>query len=101
MSDWYSTEAPENLLIYNVLTQQVSGAPADQDSAADWHESLALSFDVLADVEGEWQFYWGGSMGTSQHSYTVVDSTGRVFWRVDNGQQAPLEDIIAAAESVE
>ena len=81
-----------------MLTQQNSGAPADEATAADWHEGLGLSFDVLADAEGEWQFYWGGAMGTSQHSYTVVDSDGLIHWRVDDGRSAPLEDIIAAAE---
>lgn len=89
------------MVVFNVLTQQNDGSPAEQENAANWHDGLELSFDVLADYEGAWQFYWGGAYGTSQHSYTVIDSSGKIAWRVDTGQQAALDDIIAAAEAAE
>lgn len=101
LNDWYTDGAPDNLLVFNVLTQKNDGSPAEQETAANWQDVLGLDFDVLADAEGAWQFYWGGAAGTSQHSYTVIDSSGRISWRLDTGQQASLEDIIAAAEAVE
>ncbi|MFT4978879.1 MAG: hypothetical protein ACI8S6_004789 [Myxococcota bacterium] len=100
LNDWYTDEAPD-MLVYNVLTQDTGGQPADQETAADWHEGLGLSFDVLADAEGEWVFYWGGAQGTSQHSYTVIGSDGLISWRVDSGRAAELDDITAAALAAE
>ena len=85
------------MIVYNVLTQQYDSSTTTADTAQSWRDSLELSFDVLADPDGEWQFYWGGAAGTSQHSYTVVDSDGLVYWRVDDGRAAPLNDITGAA----
>jgi hypothetical protein len=82
-------------MILNVL----SLLPYEDATASDaraWEDGNGLSFPVLADTDGSWVRDWGAMGGISQHSYTVVDSEGKVSWRKDDGNSTSLDALRSA-----
>ncbi|MCP4807378.1 MAG: hypothetical protein GY884_18700, partial [Proteobacteria bacterium] len=59
---------------------------ATEAEAAEWAEYYEIDVDVLADTDNVWLDAWGAD--GSYHAYTVMDSTGLVTYRKDNGNSA-------------
>ncbi len=83
----------------NVITFDLDGQIATEETAASWQDELGLSWLVVADVAGEWMAKWGGDNGRSQHSYTVLDAEGRVSWKRHDGSSEDVSVIIDAIEA--
>lgn len=93
-------EAPP-LVVLNVVVEDDAAQPATVADAATWRDAFGMDFTVLADEEGEWVETWGNVDDTrvwSQHSYTVMDETGRVTWREDGHTGDTLDAMVEAAE---
>lgn len=86
-------------MIFNVLTQDRSGAPADADDANRFRSDYDLSWHVLGDPEGAWMAEWGAHDGTSQHSYALVEANGVISWRVADGRATSVSEVEAAVAS--
>ncbi len=86
-------------MLLNVLTQDGSGAPATIDDAATWRARFDLTFEVLADSEGEWIDTWGTIGNWSQRSYVIIGTDYTIAWRQGDGSPADAETIIAEAEA--
>jgi peroxiredoxin len=89
----WSAGAPDDLIIWNVLLQDTTGQPASVDAAAGWSERFDLPFPVLADTGGAWMAAWGGAGGSSQHSTTLVDRDGHVFFRRADGRATTVSEL--------
>ena len=85
----------------NVLVFDGDGQIATTDTVSEWEDVLGLSSDwsILADVAGEWMLSWGGDGGRSHHSYTILDSEGKVFWKQHDGNGGNLNEIIDELEA--
>jgi hypothetical protein len=92
LHDWYETDAPDDVVVLNVLTQDASGQDAQVDDADRYRERYGLSWHTLADPQGAWMAEWGAFGGSSQHSYAIVDGDGVILWRkADGGSTSVLE----------
>jgi peroxiredoxin len=83
VDDWFVSEQPEGVRVLSVLVDV-----HNENKAASFAETYDLSVDVLADQDGLWLATYGGNGGTDQHSYTVVDSEGRVSWHKEGSTTA-------------
>ena len=80
-------------MVINVLTESVSDVSAQAADAGIWQDDVAPGIVVLADDQAEWLRDWGGADGTSQHSFTVIDASGKVTWRLDDGSSTSVDTI--------
>lgn len=83
MNDWYVAEAPEDVRVLAVMIDI-----GNENKASKFAEQYDLELDVLGDPDGDWLAEWGANGGTDQHSFTVVDSTGRVSWHKEGSTTA-------------
>lgn len=97
LQQWYRSDAPDDVVVIDVLTQNNYGYATPSD-ARQWEDANGLSFPVLADEEGDWMRVWGANGGTSQHAYTVIDSKGRVHWRRADGSGGSVSLLTNAIE---
>ena len=67
---------------------------AQAADAGTWQDDVAPGIVVLADDQADWLRDWGGADGTSQHSFTVIDTSGKVSWRQDDGSSASVDTIV-------
>jgi hypothetical protein len=81
-------------VVINVLTETVAGMSAQAADAGIWQDDVASSIVVLADDQSDWLLDWGGADGTSQHSFTVIDASGKVTWRLDDGSSTSVDTIV-------
>lgn len=89
-------------MVIDVVVEDGDHNTAELSDAEEWKSTFDLSFEVVADEQGEWVDLWGTDDETfNQHSYTVVDSMGRIAWRADGFTAERVEDIIEAAEAAE
>lgn len=90
------------MVVLNVVVEDERGNMAELDDAERWKTAFELDFTVLADTQGDWVSVWGnsGSSTFNQHSYTIIDSSGRVAWHQDGWTGTTDEAIIQALEGV-
>ena len=96
LHDWYASDAPDDLVVINVVALDGEWSRSDEETAALWEQELGLTWISVADPEGEWMLKWGGDGGRSQHAYSVLDADGMLTWKLDDGSSESA-DIIAAA----
>ncbi|MCP4804267.1 MAG: redoxin domain-containing protein [Proteobacteria bacterium] len=77
------SEAPEDVRVLAVMVDVTT-----ENKAAKFAEQYDLSLEVLGDQDGLWLEEWGANGGTDQHSFTVVDSEGRVSWHKEGSTTA-------------
>lgn len=77
------SEADEDVVVLAVMIDVKT-----EQKAAQFADTYDLTVGVLADPDGDWLKVWGGNGGTDQHSYTVVDSEGRVSWHKEGNTTA-------------
>jgi hypothetical protein len=83
-----------------VITQDSTGLNAGAESAARVTEDMGLTWTVLGDHEGTWVATWGSSDdGLPQHSYTLLDESGRLLWRRADGSKTSVDEVAALTES--
>ena len=83
-----------------VVTQDATGVNAGAESAARVTEEMDLVWTVLGDQEGTWVETWGASdEGVPQHSYTLVDASGRLLWRRADGSKTSVDEVDSLMES--
>ena len=92
LHDWYIEDAPSDVVVLNILTQDSGGAEAQVDDASRYRDRYDLTWTLLADAQGTWMAEWGALGGASQHSYAIVDPDGVILWRkADGGSTSVLE----------
>lgn len=94
VDNWFVHEAPEDVVVLAVAVDL-----ATENKIQRFEENYDLSLTVLGDPDGEWLAEWGGNNGTDQHSYTVIDSTGRVSWHKEGN--TTVDRIASKVESAE
>ena len=83
-----------------VVTQDSGGVNAGAESAARVTEEMDLTWTVLGDHEGGWVSVWGSADdGVPQHSYTLVDASGRLLWRRADGSKTSVDEVEAVTQS--
>jgi len=92
VDSWFVNDAPEDVVVLAVAVDLTN-----ENKVTRFEDQYGLSVTVLADQDGEWLPVWGGYGGTDQHSYTIVDSTGRVSWHKEGSTTA--DKIAKKAES--
>ena len=100
-NDWYVSDAPDDVEVLTVLTEDTAGNPADSEDCGDLSDYIGATFPILGDEERQWLMSWGGADGTSQHSYTIVASDGTVAWRLASGANTSVNELTAALEDVQ
>jgi hypothetical protein len=98
LADWKRSNKPDDIVFIDVLTETDWGNATPND-AAQWEDYNDINFPVLADEDGSWKQLWGANGGQSQHSYTVIDSEGQVYWRLANGSGGSVNTIVSQAQS--
>lgn len=101
LHDWYETDAPDDVVVINVLTQDSSGQDAQVDDAARFRDRYGLTWHTLADPQGDWMAEWGALGGSSQHSYAIVDEQGVILWRKADGGGTSVLEIETVLEDTE
>lgn len=91
MDDWFVAEGPEGAALITVLSD------ATPDEAAEWAEYYGIDTLVLADTDSVWIDAWGATDG-SYHAYTVMDASGLVTYRKDNGNSGRESQLTEALE---
>ncbi|MFT5685975.1 MAG: hypothetical protein ACI8RZ_006930 [Myxococcota bacterium] len=97
----YYTDAPDDVEIITVLTEDTQANPADADDCADFIDFTGVTFPVLGDAEGDWLSTWGAAGGTSQHSYTILNTDGTIAWRLDDGSSSSVSELSAMMEEAQ
>ncbi len=101
LHDEYYTSAPDDVEVLTVLTQDAQANDADAADAADFVGFTGVTFPVLGDADGEWLATWGGADGTSQHSYTILNTNGTIAWRQDDGTSSSVAMLSAMMEAAQ
>lgn len=73
MDDWYATEAPDDVVLMSVAVDLETG-----EEAQSFVDAYSLTSMIFADPGEVWLDAWGDR--GSQHTYTIIDSTGHVAW---------------------
>jgi hypothetical protein len=61
---------------------------------------MGLTWTVLGDQDGAWVAAWGSSDDAlPQHSYTLLDASGRLLWRRADGSKTGVDEVDALMES--
>ena len=83
-----------------MVTQDAVGLPAGAESVARVTEDMGLTWTVLGDQEGTWVAAWGSTdEGVPQHSYTLLDASGRLLWRRADGSKTSVEEVQSLMDS--
>ncbi len=84
--------------------QNESGDNASVEDAQRWQDARGIEdWVVLAEGEEGWVDVWGNpdSETYTQHSYTIVDRDGRVFWHESGFSGTRYQEIIDALGELE
>ncbi len=86
----------------NVIVENQQREPVSVVEAAEWRDTLELSFEVLADVDQTWVADYGDPDGGLwvQHSYVVVTPDGRVAYHEFDRDQDTVDNLIEAVLAV-
>lgn len=101
LHDQYYTSAPDDVEILAILTEDSQANPADAADCEDFIGFTGVTFPVLGDADGEWLAEWGGAGGTSQHSYTILNTDGTIAWRLADGSSASVAQLTAMMDEAQ
>lgn len=83
------------------MVQNTSGNLPDGQDLARYARQADLQGLVWGDYEGQWLADWGGADGTSQHSYTILNSNRTIVWQRLDGGSTTLREIKQELDAAE
>ena len=90
--------------VVDVVVEDEFSEWADAEAAARWAEDYSLRWITVAATNGDWVDAWGNVNDSAtfiQHSYTIINSDGRVAWRRDGHTSTTADDLIEALVGVD
>lgn len=90
----YESREGDGLAIITIIVEGRNFAPSQASDAAEWADSLGLTYPVLADPDRVFLPAYGGDISSAPFVYYVLDGEGVVTWR-------RLEDEVGMVDQIE